>query len=205
MIDGAHAPGQISLNLDTLDADFYTGNCHKWMLAPKGAAFLFAGPQVQHLVEPLVVSWGYKNTPEFSSGSTFIDRLTWTGTHDPAAYLSVPDAIQFLEKHNWSVVSEECHNLLGHFLPQVNEITGKELLYKETDQFGQMAVFEIPLLNDILAFKTILYDQEHIEVPLIEWNNRHFVRVSIQAYNTEFDLTKLLQALKKLLPLHQAR
>ena len=119
VIDGAHAPGQISLNLDALDADFYTGNCHKWMLAPKGAAFLFARPQVQHLVEPLVVSWGYKNTPEFSSGSPFVDRLTWTGTHDPAAYLSVSDAIKFLDEHNWPVVREACHNLLVNFLPQV--------------------------------------------------------------------------------------
>ena len=144
VIDGAHTPGQISLNLDTLDADFYTGNCHKWMLSPKGAAFLFAGPQVQHLVEPLVVSWGFKNTPEFSSGSPFVDRLTWTGTHDPAAYLSVPEAIQFLNDHNWSAVREDCHNLLVKYLPLFHEITGKEMLYKETDQFVQMAAIEIP-------------------------------------------------------------
>ena len=68
-----------------------------------------------------------------------------------------------------------------------------------------MAAIELPLLKDILMFKSILYEQEHIEVPLIEWNNRHFVRVSIQAYNTETDLIKLLQALKKLLPLYQVR
>lgn len=204
VIDGAHAPGQIPLNLDILDADFYTGNCHKWMLAPKGAAFLFARPQVQHLVEPLVVSWGYKNTPEFSSGSNFVDRLTWSGTHDPAAYLSIPEAIQFLGAHNWPVVRENCHNLLVKFLPEFNEITGKELLYKEPGQFIQMADLELPLLNDIQAFKTVLYDQEQIEVPLIEWNNRHFVRVSLQAYNTENDLVNLLQAIKRLLPLFKA-
>ena len=92
-IDGAHVPGQIPLNLKTLQADFYTGNCHKWMLSPKGAGFLYAHPRSQHLIEPLIVSWGIQIDPVLSSGSKFVDMLTWTGTHDPAAFLSVPAAI----------------------------------------------------------------------------------------------------------------
>ena len=82
LVDGAHAPGHIPLDLQALDADFYSGNCHKWMLSPKGAGFLYAHPRVQSLVEPLVVSWGYHAASEASSGSRFIDYLQWTGTTD---------------------------------------------------------------------------------------------------------------------------
>ncbi|MGE5250447.1 MAG: aminotransferase class V-fold PLP-dependent enzyme, partial [Bacteroidota bacterium] len=91
IIDGAHAPGQIPLALDQLGADFYGGNLHKWLCAPKGAGFLYARPEVQHLLKPLVVSWGYES--EKPSGSTFIDHYEWWGTRDPAAFLSVPAAI----------------------------------------------------------------------------------------------------------------
>ncbi|PKO14972.1 MAG: aminotransferase [Chloroflexi bacterium HGW-Chloroflexi-10] len=199
LIDGAHAPGQIPLHLDTLQADFYTGNCHKWMLAPKGSAFLYAHPAVQHLVEPLIVSWGYHTDPALSSGSRFVDWLTWTGTHDPAAYLSVPAAIQFLQKNNWNQVQQRCHLLLEQYLPQFSEVTGKPILYRQSGQYSQMAAIEMPHLKDLHAFKTALYDQYHIEIPAIEWQNRHFLRISIQAYNDESDLQALLAALTQLI------
>jgi isopenicillin-N epimerase len=205
LIDGAHAPGQIPLNLDTLQADFYTGNCHKWMLSPKGAGFLFASPQTQHLVEPLVVSWGFQDPPEFTSGSQFVDMLTWSGTHDPAAFLSVPAAIQFLSDHNWEDVRATCHQKLQKFLPKFSEVTGKDVLYRQDHQFIQMAVIELPMLKDITSLKTTLYENYQIEVPLIDWNNRHFARISMQAYNSEEDLIHLLNALGTLLPTHRLK
>ncbi len=104
LIDGAHAPGQIPLNLDELGADFYTGNLHKWLCAPKGSAFLYASPSVQHLVEPLVVSWGYES--DNPGPSTFIDYNQWTGTRDIASFLSVPAAIQFQKTHHWDRVQQ---------------------------------------------------------------------------------------------------
>lgn len=200
LIDGAHAPGQLPLNLDSIQADFYTGNCHKWMLAPKGAGFLFASPQVQHLVEPMVVSWGFQDIPDYASGSRFVDMLTWSGTHDPAAYLTVPVAIQFLNEYQWETVRTNCHQLLQKFLPKFNEITGKDVLYCQDHQFIQMADIELPAIKDITGLKTTLYEQFQIEVPLIEWNNRHMIRISMQGYNTEQDLFRLLDALGSLLP-----
>ena len=99
IIDGAHAVGQIDLDLHALGADFYSSNCHKWLMSPKGSAFLYARRDVQHLVEPLVVSWGWQS--EHPTASRFIDEQEWQGTRDIAAYLSVPAAIQFFRDHDW--------------------------------------------------------------------------------------------------------
>ncbi len=99
LIDGAHAPGQIPLDLAAVGADFYAGNCHKWMLCPKGAGFLYSRPEVQHLVEPLVVSWAFEPEKASPGGHPMVDYFTWTGTRDPAAFLSIPAAIAFMEKY----------------------------------------------------------------------------------------------------------
>ena len=88
IVDGAHAPGQVPLDLDALDADIYAGNCHKWLCAPKGVGFLWARPEQQSWIEPLVVSWGCRD------GADFAERHGWAGTRDPAAYLTVPKAIE---------------------------------------------------------------------------------------------------------------
>lgn len=93
IVDAAHSPGQIPVDLQVLGADVVFGNCHKWLLSPKGAAFLYARREVQPQVEPLIVSWCYHATPTTTSGSQFIDYLQWTGTKDPVAALSVPSAI----------------------------------------------------------------------------------------------------------------
>lgn len=200
LIDGAHAPGQIPLDLEAVGADWYTGNCHKWMLAPKGSAFLFARPEVQALVEPLVVSWGYHATPETTSGTTFLDYLGWTGTRDPAAYLTVPAAIQFMTEHNWESVRQDCHTLLRQGLAELSELVGMPPLYPlDSDLYAQMAAAPLPAETDLAWLKTHLYGKYHIEVPLIEWNRRKFVRISIQAYNTGEDLAVLKDALNHLL------
>ena len=93
VIDGAHAPGQIPLDLEMLGADFCVGNCHKWMCAPKGSAFLYARHEMQPLLQPLVVSWGWQS--EKPGPSRFIDEQEWQGTRDIAAYLAVPTPIAF--------------------------------------------------------------------------------------------------------------
>ncbi|MBE0698263.1 MAG: aminotransferase class V-fold PLP-dependent enzyme [Anaerolineaceae bacterium] len=202
LIDGAHAPGQIPLNLDQLGADFYTGNCHKWLLSPKGAGFLYADPSVQDLIEPLVVSWGFQTDPAKSSGSRFLDLLTWTGTHDPAAYLSVPTAIQFQQEHHWQQVQQDCHDLIKEYLPKFSELTGYPILYHYDDQYQQMACIEIPRMRNLELFKTQLYDLFQIEIPAIDWNHRHFLRISMQAYNQASDLDALQEALEYLIPMH---
>ncbi|MCU0488959.1 MAG: aminotransferase class V-fold PLP-dependent enzyme [Anaerolineales bacterium] len=201
LIDGAHAPGQIPLDLEATGADWYTGNCHKWMLSPKGAGFLYARPEVQGLVEPLVVSWGYQASPQTSSGSKFLDYLGWTGTKDPAAALSVPAAIQFMEEHNWEQVRQACHEHLRSALERICELVEMEPLYPlDSELYRQMAIAPLPQGTDAAALKARLYSEYRVEVPIIEWNGRRFVRISVQAYNTEEDLEALVTGLSQLLP-----
>ena len=90
-------------------ADIYTGACHKWLCAPKGAAFLYARPEVQPWLEPLVVSWGWET--EKPGPVPFVDWHEWQGTRDIAAYLSVPAAIEFQQGHDWDAVRRRCHAL----------------------------------------------------------------------------------------------
>jgi isopenicillin-N epimerase len=200
IIDAAHSPGQIPLDLKRLDADIVFGNCHKWMLSPKGAAFLYVKRELQHLVEPLIVSWGYHPTSETTTGSRFIDLLQWTGTKDPAAALTVPAAIQFMQEHSWQDVRLECHELLHQAIIRVCDLTGKEPLYEADSSFyGQMAVAPLPP-SDLPMLKKRLYEECKVEVPLIEWHGRHLVRISIQAYNDQADVDAFLNALELLLP-----
>jgi isopenicillin-N epimerase len=198
VIDGAHAPGQIPLSLDALGADFYGGNLHKWLCAPKGAGFLYARPEVQGMLKPLVVSWGYES--ETPSGSTFIDHHEWWGTRDPAAFLAVPAAIEFQGEHHWDRVREACHHLATEALERITDLTGLPGIYAGPEWFGQMFSAPLPSATDIAALKTRMYDEHRIEVPLVQWNGRKLIRVSIQGYNTREDVDRLLQALHVLLP-----
>jgi len=200
LVDGAHAPGQISLDMEAVGADFYTGNCHKWLLSPKGAAFLYARREVQPLVEPLIVSWGYHATAETTSGSQFIDYLQWTGTKDPAAALAVPAAIQFMRDHHWDEVRRECHALLRQAVERICALTDMPLLYPlDSNFYSQMAIAPLPATADLAVLKSRLYDEYKVEVPLIQWQDRKFIRLSIQGYNTPSDVDALLEALGEIL------
>lgn len=198
IIDGAHAPGQLSLQLDALGADFYGGNLHKWLCAPKGAGFLYARPEVQHLLKPLVVSWGYES--EAPSNSTFVDHHEWWGTRDVSSFLSVPAAIEFQEEHYWNDVRNACHKLARYAQEEICNLTGLAPLHSKADNwFRQMIAAPLPADTDIVQLKNRLYDEYRIEVPLVEWNGNKLIRVSVQGYNTKRDIDKLLKALSVLL------
>ncbi len=202
LVDGAHAPGQIPLDMQAIGADFYTGNCHKWLMAPKGAAFLYSRREKQQLVEPLVVSWGYGNNPQFGSGSRYVDILQWRGTYDPAAYLAVPDAIQFQREQGWDAVRRDCHALLRRAVERICELVAMPPLYPlESDFYCQMAIAPLPGGADLLALKARLYDQFKVELPLIQWQDQKFARISIQGYNTAEDVDALLAGLASILQL----
>ena len=201
VIDGAHAAGQLPLDMDNLGADFYIGNCHKWMLSPKGAGFLYTRPEVQHLIEPLVVSWGYHAAPNKASGSQYLDYLVWSGTIDPAARLAVPTAIQFMQQNQWDRVGQGCKDLLRSALERIRDLAELPPLYPlQSDLFQQMGAAALPSGTDIAILQARLYDEYRIEVPLIEWNGDKLIRISVQAYNTPGDLDALIDGLKHLLP-----
>lgn len=201
VIDGAHAPGQIPLNLDALGADFYTGNCHKWLQSPKGSGFLYARPERQAMLKPLIVSWGWGNeTPRITE---FIDSQQYQGTRDAAGYLAVSAALDFFHTHNWCDVRDHCHALLRQFRQQIGALTGLPPIVPDSpDWYSQMATFALPP-SDTSAIYNALREDYHIEVPVIRWQESAFIRVSVQGYVTWADLETLLTALERLLPAHQ--
>jgi len=199
VIDGAHVPGQLDLNVKEIGADFYTGACHKWLCAPKGASFLYVRRDVQPLVKPLVVGWGWGDVQrQFDSGSEFQDNHQWLGTHDPAAYLTVPKAIQFQRDHDWSSVQTRCRALAAQAVAMLSELPNVERVHPN-EFFQQMGLVELPSSTDPILLKQRLIDDYNIEVPVIPWQDHVFVRISIQAYNTEANVERLAEALSNLL------
>ncbi len=200
IVDAAHSPGQIPVDLQKLNADVVFGNAHKWLLNVKGSAFLYVRREVQPLIEPLVVSWGYQPTPEIATGSRFIDLLQWTGTKDPTAALTIPNAIQFMKDHDWDAVRIGCHGLLRQAIERICDLTQLPSPYPlDSDFYSQMGIAPLPN-SDLAMLKSLLYNEYKIEVPLTQWGNRQFIRVSIQGYNTQEDVDMLLSALEVLLP-----
>ncbi len=198
IVDGAHAPGQIDLDLRELGADFYSGNLHKWLMSPKGSAFLYARQEMQQLVEPLVVSWGWE--AEKPGPSKFVDEQEWTGTRDIAAFLSVPAAIQFQHDYDWAQVRSNCHELVRYARQQMSAWTGLLPLTPDDEEwFAQMSALPLPPC-DLDVLKRRLYDTYRIEIPLVRWNERSFARISIQGYNAQAEVEELLAALRVLLP-----
>jgi isopenicillin-N epimerase len=192
VIDGAHAPGQIELNLADLGADFYTGNLHKWFCAPKGSAFLYARPEIQNQVEPLVVGWGYES--KNPGPSRFIDYLEWTGTRDIAPYLAVSNTIDYLNEHDWANVRAGCHQLAVWALEQFVALSGESPL-STTDWFSQMVTVPLPRQINLEQLGEYFRAQK-IEIPVINWQGRGYLRISVQAYTQASDIVRLLEAVR---------
>lgn len=197
IIDGAHAPGQIPVNLSEIGADIYTGACHKWLCAPKGAAFLYARKEVQAWLEPLVVSWGYE--AEKPGPSQFIDYNEWQGTRDISAFLTVPEAIRYQQKHRWEAVRARCRELAVSARRRINAWLCAEPVCPE-EMFSQMFTAWLPDGVNPEALKEKLYEDYRIEVPITCWNEKPLIRVSIQAYNLEADVDRLVKAVQELFP-----
>jgi isopenicillin-N epimerase len=187
VVDGAHAPGQIELDLERLGADFYAGNCHKWMCAPKGAGFLWARPERQDELEPLVLSWDWEEEASFDT------RRRWLGTRDPSAWLAVPAAVRFLEEHDWDAVRARCHALGLRVREELSELFGLDPLTPTEDSFVQMVAAALPPC-DVWEVQRRLLDEFGIEALLMELAGAPLVRVSIQAYNDGSDLDALVDA-----------
>jgi isopenicillin-N epimerase len=197
MIDGAHAPGQVPVDLRDLGADFYGGNCHKWLCAPKGAGFLYVRRDVQHLIQPLIVGWGWR--PVDPGPSRFVDEQERQGTRDLSACLSVPTAIAYQAEHDWPRVRQECHQLARLARGAIADLTRlRHLVTDEPSWYAQMATLPLPAC-DASVLKARLYDEYRVEVPVVIWHDRPYLRVSVQGYNTRADIELLVDALAQLL------
>ena len=191
IIDGAHVPGHINLNISELDPDFYTGTLHKWMLAPKGCSFLYVKKSFQAILDPLVVGWGYEN--EVAIESLFLDYQEYQGTRDEAAFLTAPAVIAFLEKHNWAEKAAICRQLILDNYEDFCVLLGSKPICPLTSEFlGQMCSIPIQTTQPLLL-KKLLFEKYKIEVPIMNIEKQYFLRITAQVYNTQndFDILKL--------------
>ena len=196
VIDGAHAPGQINVNLKDIDADFYVGNCHKWMLSPQGVGFVYVARKWEDKIRPPAISWG-----NISSGTNrLLLETDWQGTADISPILAVEDSITFLKENQWfNRVIPECSKLIDEFNTTILDVTGMRSLYEKNDfEPPQMRSFLLPDGNHSSLHNRLFHDFM-IELPVFMDFEDHFFRVSVQAYNNRSDLERLIDALKELL------
>lgn len=197
IVDGAHAPAQVDLKINELAVDFYVGACHKWMMAPKGASFLYAHKSVQPICDPLVVSWGYKALKP--SDSQFLDYHQMIGTRDFSAFLAVTMSIIFMHDNNWKAVSKSCHEMVLANAPIFYELLGTKPISPLTNEWiGQM--ISIPIhTNEPEVLQRKLFKEFNIEVPIMRQGNDIYMRYSINAFNTIKDLEALHNALSTII------
>ena len=186
IVDGAHAPGHVDLDLDALGAEFYAGNCHKWLCAPKGAGFLHVRDDWQERVDGPIVSWGYQEP------ATFISRTERQGTRDSAAYLAVPDAIDFVREHD---VRDRCVALARAARTELCELLGTEPLSGD-DAIRQLVSVRLPRPAPTLSQQ--LRDDFRIEIPTMGPKSDDLLRLSVAPYTEREDVERLLDALPQL-------
>jgi len=196
-VDGAHAPAHVDLDLTALNADIYTGACHKWMMTPKGSSFLYVKKELQERFDPLVVSWGYEAF--FPSDSKFIDWHQMNGTRDYSAFLTIPKAIEFMNQYNWKEVSEKCKKLVRDNALRFCELAGSQPLCPISDEFlGQL--FSIPInTKEPEKLQRHLFEHYKIEIPVMRHGDKVYLRYSINAFNSQHDLDVLYNAISELI------
>jgi len=185
VIDGAHAPAQVPLDLAALGADLYSGNCHKWLGSPKGAGFLHVEPEHQERLDAAIVSWGY------AEGSTLSKKVEFQGTRDPAAWLTVPDAIGFQADRDWDDVRNRCRGLAREARRELCDLLGTEPLAPDA-MLAQMAAVRLPHPAPELSQR--LFTRHRVEVP-VGGAQQDLLRLSIAAYTTRDEIDRLLAAL----------
>lgn len=203
-IDGPHALAMLPLDLDKLDCDFYTASCHKWLSAPFGSGFLYVHPDRQQAVQPVVVSWGGSisaATPRWQ------DEFTWIGTRDPAPFLAVPAAIEFLHSAGVGNFRRRSHRLAHYAWHRLATIAeGAPMVPDSRQWYGSMIAIPLPPGREPPPrppqqdpLQDALWERFRIEVPIMHWEGRRFVRVSCHLYTLAEEIDRLAEALEELL------
>jgi isopenicillin-N epimerase len=190
LVDGAHGPGQVTVELDELGADFYTGNCHKWLAAPKGAAFLWARREHQPWLHPPVVSHGL--------GKGFTAEFDWTGTRDPSSYLAVPAALSFRQNFGDSRIKARNRALAAAAGAELAD-AWKTRVGAPASLTGSMQMIRLPMdSGNPPEIRLKLWEQHRIDVPVNALAGGLWVRISAQLYNEPDDYRRLAKAVPQL-------
>jgi isopenicillin-N epimerase len=194
LIDGAHAPGMVELDVPATGATYYAGNLHKWACAPKGVAFIWVAPHRQKDIHPCVVSHRY--------GEGLAAEFGWQGTRDASAWLTLPTALKFMNDLGWDNVREHNHSLAVWAHAMLCERFGvAPLTPLDGCLLGSTATLRLPVpLSEMTetqanTLQQSLYTHDRIEVPLMPWQDQWYLRVSCQVYNTPEDYHRLAAAI----------
>jgi isopenicillin-N epimerase len=194
LIDGAHAPGMLPLNVEAQDAAYYAGNLHKWLCAPVGAAFLWVRPDKQKGIHPLTIS--------HFLDQGFAAEWYWQATRDITPWLCVPEAIAFFDDLGPDRVQKHNHDLAVWVQQMLCEKWSVEPATPlDGSMIGSMATVQLPAqdrlkarFGDIEAMNRALYHQHRIEVPVVDWGNRWWVRPCCHVYNRAEQYDRLAEA-----------
>ena len=207
IIDGAHVPGHINLSITEINPDVYVGACHKWMCTPKGVSFLYAKKSFQNNIDPLVISWGWKGEL-FQNESEYTNWHQWQGTNDLSSFLTIPSTLKFFDEQRWSEVNQKCRDLIIKLKNKFLKLNSNCIPTTFNDEhLAQMLSFAVNQSNDkveevlndskkILSFQKEIFEKTNIHIPVILWNDKVFLRVSIQAYNKPSDIDNLFEMLE---------
>ena len=195
LVDGAHALGHFPVSLRTLDVDMYTGNCHKWMCAPKGSALFWVKHELQPHVLPVVRSWGVQG---LSVGDgEFVDEHEYTGTRDASAFLTTPDTIRWLNDKDWWTVKSKAHELVQYGMQKLLQIDG--VVAMAADWKEQNLLMGAVLLPDWINGPDLqrqLLNDYHIQVVCMQWLDKPLLRFSVHGYTTSTEIDVLVNALQ---------
>jgi isopenicillin-N epimerase len=206
VVDGAHAPAMIPLDLDAIDADFYGGNGHKWLLAPTGLGFLYLGRNCRDRLQPMQVSWGYHHDrtrpdePDDFGSTPRLRELEFDGTRDVCPWLAAPSAIDFLARLGFDAVRARIAELAAYVRGKLDGCFGLRLHTPTTKgMHGAMTAFRLPDLG--LPWHEIRQRiwQRGIEIPIIERPDGLLIRVSTHFYNTPGEIDRLGEVLPDVL------
>jgi len=196
VIDAAHVPGHISLDLTALNADVVTGNFHKWMCTPKGSAFLWVHPSMQPAFIPFIISWG-NAIPTVGDGA-FIDDHEYLGTRDVSPLLTLPDALAWMERVQWDQIQATARALRDRTMEQLLQIPGIGAVGGWPADQLMMGAVTLPAGTDVAVMKQRLYDEYHIEVVVHLVKSQPVLRFSVHAHTSPSDLDALVRAVAHL-------
>jgi isopenicillin-N epimerase len=206
MVDGAHAPGLLPLDVDAIGADYYGANCHKWLLAPIGSGFLYAAAGALERLQPMQVSWGWRlDRARLDERDDFgttprLRQLEFQGTRDFCAWLAIPEAIDFQTQLGWERIRARIAELTGHVRRRLSRLAGLTPHTPDGQGLcGPMVAFQLPPGVEAPILRRRLWEEFRIEAPIVERPDRLLIRISTHFYNTEAEVDRLAEALPALL------
>jgi isopenicillin-N epimerase len=203
-VDGPHALAMLPVDLKRIGCDFYTASCHKWLCGPFGSGFLYVAGRHKQGLKPIVTSWGRSLA---GRAADWKDEFRWSGTRDPAAFLTVPAAIDFLEAHGIAAFRRTTHELANYARRRISELTGLAALVPQNGSwYGSMIALPLPASDEAPPkpghcdpLQNLLWQRFRIEAPIIHWKGERLLRVSCHLYNTREEIDRLVEALGQLL------